>query len=121
MKISKNLIALVFIAAVVITIGLSFMKTSSNYSFKGSVISKNSNSITVEPEKGSKERQVSDIIEVNITGLTVIQNEQKINAKLELIEAGDNVKVTYNGDIQESYPATITNTYGIQKLLNLQK
>ncbi|MEG2973818.1 MAG: hypothetical protein RR898_10160, partial [Clostridium sp.] len=77
--------------------------------------------ITIEPEKGSKERQVSDIIQINITSLTVIQNEHNINAKLELIEVGDNVKITYNGNIQESYPATITNTYGIQKSPNLQK
>ena len=58
----------------------------------------------VEPVEGSWELNSADQIEVPV---------EHLDAGLEP-QAGDVIKITYNGEIQESYPARISEVFGIE-------
>lgn len=76
------------------------------YTFDAQVI-ESGTSILVAPDKDSNEIKSSDKIAVSIDdGAITGQNGEHI-AKDEL-KAGDLIKITYNGEIRESYPAQIT-------------
>ncbi|MEF9953005.1 MAG: DUF3221 domain-containing protein [Clostridium sp.] len=115
MKVSKNLLINLFILSVVVGTGLFFMKSPNHVSFKGTVISTSPSLIVVEPEKGSSERQSSDTIEVSISDITVIQTSFGSKASPGHIQEGDPIKITYNGILDESYPAKIHTTYSVSK------
>lgn len=72
------------------------------YQFVGTIIEANDNSIIVEPEEGSNERKSSDKISMKITRPT--------NGINDFYVVGNKVKITYNGNIMESYPAQISAT-----------
>ena len=63
--------------------------------FMGTILEVNKNSIIVEPSAGSHERKSSDKIII-----------KRVNT--DNYEIGDKLKITYNGLIEESYPAQIT-------------
>lgn len=65
--------------------------------FVGTILEANENSIIIEPMEGSHESKSSDKIIVKR-----INNEE--------YAVGDKVKITYNGLINESYPAQISAT-----------
>ena len=65
--------------------------------FIGTILDFNDNSIIVEPIEGSHESKSSDKIII-----------KRINADNYVI--GDRIKITYNGLVNESYPAQITAT-----------
>ena len=68
----------------------------SNASFKATVIEINMGSVTVKPLDGESELKSSDKITFNVSDL------EKINHTV-----GSVVKIYYNGEIMESYPAQI--------------
>lgn len=61
-------------------------------------------SVLVEPLEGEDERNSADRIVVSVDG------------ELPVLEEGDLVRVTYDGVIQETYPAGITGAVSIEKL-----
>lgn len=67
------------------------------YQFLGTILDIQNDSIIVEPVNGTNERKTSDKIII-----------KKINDDIYVI--GNKVKITYNGNINESYPAQITAT-----------
>ena len=60
--------------------------------------------VLVEPLEGEAERDSADRIVVSVEG------------ELPALQAGDLVRVTYDGTIQESYPAGISGDVSIEKL-----
>lgn len=69
------------------------------YEFVATIIEASENYIIVEPEKDSRERKSSDKISMSITRPTSGVNDFYV--------VGNKVKITYNGNIMESYPAQI--------------
>lgn len=70
------------------------------YSFNAKVLDINENSILVEPLKDENEHKSADKIYVSTN-----------NLKLPDIFKGDEITITYDGQIQETYPAQITTVY----------
>ena len=69
------------------------------YEFVATIIKASDNYIIVEPEKDSRERKSSDKISMSITRPTSGVNDFYV--------VGNKVKITYDGNIMESYPAQI--------------
>lgn len=74
------------------------------YSFDAKVIQNGENYIVVEPDKDTNEYKSSDKIYVSTTDL----------ADLPYLSKGDKVTVTYDGQIQETYPAQILTVYSVK-------
>lgn len=72
------------------------------YQFVGTIIEAHDNTIIVEPEEGTNEIKSSDKISMKITRPTSGINDFYV--------VGNKVKITYNGNIRESYPAQISAT-----------
>ena len=70
------------------------------YTFIGTIIEADNNSIVVEPEEGTTERNSSDKIRMSINRPTSGVNDFYV--------VGNKVKITYNGNINESYLAQIS-------------
>lgn len=85
----------------------------SKVSFMANVLENNQTSILVEPLKDSNEIKSSDKISVSVVD-TVLLNNKGEKIGISGIEAGKQVKITYNGQIAESYPAQIHKCYKIQ-------
>ena len=69
------------------------------YEFVGTIIEAYDNSIVVEPEEGTLERNSSDKISMGI--------QRPTSGIIDFYVVGNKVKITYNGNINESYPAQI--------------
>lgn len=83
--------------------------------FVGTVVESSLTWITVEPDPGTAERNCSDRITVslythfsegNLAGTGIIGE----------FHVGDRVRIVYDGLIQETYPARISNVYSIETL-----
>lgn len=72
--------------------------------FTGLVVEIRASAILVEPLEGEAERSTADRILVSVDGLTLPE-----------LAAGDKIRVTYTGGIQESYPAGITGTLSVER------
>lgn len=72
--------------------------------FRAKVLQVHEKYVLVEPLEGEMELLCSDKIEVSCGTME----------QLPLMAAGDTVEIIYDGLIQETYPARITGTYGIQ-------
>lgn len=72
------------------------------YQFIGTIIEAHDNYIIVKPDDETKERKSSDKIRMSITRPTSGVNDFYVK--------GNKVKITYNGNINESYPAQIKAT-----------
>lgn len=70
------------------------------YEFIATIIEAHDKYIIVEPEKGTNERKSSDKISMKINRTTTGINDFCV--------VGNKVKITYNGNIMESYPAQIS-------------
>ena len=89
-----------------IAIDLDYLASFFKYTFKAVVID-NSNGLLVKPEADTNGFTSSDKISVG-TNNTIIYDEDKKEVDLSEIQIGDSIKVTYNGNILESYPAQIS-------------
>ena len=78
--------------------------TAVEYRFTATVLEVNEAYLLVEPAEGSRERNSADKIEVPL---------KKINA-WPVPQVGDLVTVFYNGELQETYPARITQVYRVE-------
>ena len=72
------------------------LENSEEHSFFGKVIESTTTYIIVEPNEDEDERKTADKISISL---------KKSND--ELYEVGTNLKITYDGNIMESYPAQI--------------
>lgn len=79
-----------------------FRSPSQNYQFNAKVIEVHEQYLLVEPEIGSMERTSADRIEISLKDGIAIP------------KVGNEVIVVYDGQLQESYPARITNVYRIE-------
>lgn len=77
------------------TWGIKYKPTNS-YAFYGKIIESKQNYIIVEPNEGEDIRKSSDKISIGLG---------KYNDAI--YEVGTNVKVTYNGEVMDTYPAQI--------------
>lgn len=95
--------AIVLLACVLLLTGCA-VKGKNPY-FHATVLEAHDNYIIVEPVEGSEERKSADQIQVS---LDVISNH-----KVPDMEEGDMVRIVYNGEIAESYPAQIHHVFAI--------
>lgn len=73
--------------------------TKKEYQFIGTIIESGKDYIIVEPDEGTNERKSSDRISIGIDRPTSGVNDFYV--------VGNRVRITYNGFINESYPAQI--------------
>ena len=73
--------------------------TKKEYQFIGIIIESGKDYIIVEPDEGTNERKSSDRISIGIDRPTSGVNDFYV--------VGNRVRITYNGFINESYPAQI--------------
>lgn len=83
----------------------SVIITDYHSGFNAKVLEVNENNILVEPFENEDERKSASRIYVS--------TELKGNGQLPEIKKGDYVTISYDGNIQETYPAQITNVYSI--------
>jgi len=77
-------------------------------SFRGKVTSVHENSITIAPDADTDEIKSSDSIVVSLTEYTRTFSDKTLeNIATGNITVGSAVEITYDGTIQESYPAGI--------------
>ena len=76
-----------------------YVPTEATYEFVAEIIETHENFIIVKPDANSREIKSSDKISVNITRPT--------NGTNDFYVIGNKVKITYNGEIMETYPAQI--------------
>lgn len=74
------------------------------YTFKGTVLEINENSILMEPLEGEGILKSSDRISIGIKDIELPEN----------LLGGDIVEVTYSGEVMESYPAQISDIISIK-------
>ena len=77
--------------------------------FEATVLAVNSNSLLVEPAKGTTERNSADKIEISTLN---IDDEDSL-LYLSKAAIGDNIRIGYLDDIKESYPAKINEVFHI--------
>ena len=75
------------------------------YVFNAKVLEINEQYLLVEPAGDSNESKSSDKIKVSLETVSCPEN----------LEIGDSVKITYDGIVQELYPAIIPNVRSIEK------
>jgi hypothetical protein len=103
-----GIILLIVVAIIVIIAVNYFVNNDENddnnekVSFNATVIENMGNSLLVNPEEGSSELNSSDKIVVRVPVDGAILKD------LSEFTEGSKVKITYNGMINESYPAQIT-------------
>lgn len=83
----------------------SVIITDNHSGFNAKVLEVNENNILVEPFENEDER--------NSASRIYVSTELKGNGQLPEIKKGDYVTISYDGQIQETYPAQITNVYSI--------
>lgn len=88
--------------------------TAEQKNFEATVLSVNIGSLLIEPSEGTKERNSSDQIEIsNIS-------EENSLEYLKQTEIGDKIEVRYSSDIEESYPARISEVTKISLIESAQ-
>lgn len=76
----------------------------SKNAFEATVLAVDDTGILVEPHEGTAERSSASQIKVTVD-LSVLETKPDI---------GDVVKITYDGNIQETYPAVISNVDAVE-------
>lgn len=94
----KTIVTILFCGVMVLGMTGCGSKKSDEHSFSGKVIEVSSSYIIVEPNENEEERKSSDKFRIEL------KNDNSI------YEVGTNVKITYVGVINESYPAQIDTT-----------
>ena len=77
--------------------------------FEATVLAVDSNSLLVEPAKGTTERNSADKIEISTSN---IEDEDSL-LYLSKAAIGDKIRIGYLDDIKESYPAKINEVFHI--------
>jgi hypothetical protein len=85
-------------------------------SFEATVLENNQSNLLVQPEEGSDELRSSDKIIVHINDDVKLLDSQDKEIKISDIKVGDKVRIFYNGEIAESYPAQINRCYKVKLL-----
>ena len=79
--------------------------TADTYVFDGKVLEIHEQHLLVEPASDSRESPSASKIKISLGNVPAPEG----------LEVGDSVTITYDGMIQELYPAIIPNVYGIEK------
>lgn len=86
--------------------GKEFDKPDDLYTFEATILEIHDSYFLVAPEAGSQEANSSDKIQVST---------QNADPSVRW-QVGDSVRITYNGQIQELYPAILPQVYKVEKL-----
>lgn len=85
--------------------GKDFDKPNDLYTFNAKILEIHENYFLVKPDAGSQEANCSDKIQVSTQNA-----DQSVDWQV-----GDLVRITYNGVIQELYPAILGQVYKVEK------
>ena len=85
--------------------GKDFDKPEDLYTFDAKILEIHDDYFLVEPNAGTLEANCSDKIEVST---------QNADRSVDW-QVGDQVRITYNGQIQELYPAILPQVYKVEK------
>ena len=86
--------------------GKDFDKPDDLYTFEATILEIHDSYFLVEPSADSRESNSSDKIQVST---------QNADPSIDW-QVGDSVRITYNGQIQELYPAILPQVYKVEKL-----
>ncbi len=86
---------------------LSYLDSIFHFTFEATVIG-TSQGLLITPDKDSNEAKSSDKIMVTMAESAVIKGMDGKEINEEQLKVGDKIKITYGGEIAESYPAQIT-------------
>ena len=89
-----------------VIVGCDDPKVKDEFPFTATVLEKGESYILVEPDEGSTELNSADKISVSIGDATIMDDKGK-EITIQDIDEGDKVKIHYDGQIAESYPAQI--------------
>lgn len=96
----KQLIAVILAVLMLVLTACSTPEdTSPEMTFRGVIVERVNDSVTVEVAEDEEERNSSDLIRFSVSGLTPLD-----------AAVGDTVSITYTGVIMESYPAQVVAT-----------
>lgn len=98
-------ILLAAVGAVLVTGTLTAGRQAGNAEFEAEVIKVSGNSLLIEPSDGEEELRCADQISLSADDL----------GDLDLKE-GDVIRVAYNGEILESYPARLGEVYSVESV-----
>lgn len=102
----RRLIALFFILSCIFPIvGCEKQTNSAEHSFCATVLDVDTSRLLVRPNDDSQERNSSDRIEISL---------KDVGSPVPSV--GDTIRIVYNGEIQEVYPARITKVYRIEMI-----
>lgn len=99
----KKILCMLISLAVLFSFTACNGRTDDTATFQAIILEVHDDYYLVEPVEGSVERNSADQITVPITDMNVSSE----------LEAGDILKIVYDGAIAESYPAQITIVYSI--------
>jgi uncharacterized lipoprotein NlpE involved in copper resistance len=104
MTVAKIVICSIFIM-ICLLVGCSNQEEE-GVSFIATVLENNQSSLLVEPAEGSVELSSADRIVVHVSD-SVVVDPQGNEVNINVVEAGSQVEIYYDGSIAESYPAQI--------------
>lgn len=84
------------------------MQPNTNFYFNAEVLEVNEKNILVKPDSDSNEIKSADKISISLETISTIP--------VPTFQVGDRVRIVYNGEIAESYPAQINNVFAIYLL-----
>lgn len=100
----RRFVAVILLIALVV---VGFSGCSSESSFNAVVLSNSKGNLVIQPDEAAKERKSSDRIVLATEGVSV-QDEDGTEFPGEDIQEGARVKIYYDGNIMESYPAQLS-------------
>ncbi len=101
----KKILFVLALTFTIIQTGCGIKKEAADPYFNATVLEVNEKSVLVEPFEGSNELSSSDQIVVS----TAVISDHELPA----MEAGTLIRIVYDGEIAETYPAQIANTFAI--------
>lgn len=95
--------------------GCSNIQSNDEYSFTATVLENTKSHLLVKPDEGSNELSSADKIRIFVEDATLLNSDDK-EIIIDDIKTGSKVKIYYNGEIAESYPAQINSCYRVKVL-----
>lgn len=99
----KRIVSLVLLLCMIFLAGCG--NEAKNPYFNATVLEVSENSVLVAPFEGAEELKSADQIDVS----TAVQSTHEVPQ----MEEGTTIRIVYNGDIAESYPAQINTVFAI--------
>ena len=99
----KRIVSLVLLLCMIFLAGCG--NEAKNPYFNATVLEISENSVLVAPFEGAEELKSADQIDVS----TAVQSTHEVPQ----MEVGTTIRIVYNGDIAESYPAQINTVFAI--------